>query len=47
MRRNEQDPMSKARRDGITNMARIDNPIYEQDALRDEIERDEERDGNE
>lgn len=36
--------MSKARLDDITNTALIDDPIYERDALRDEIERDGERD---
>lgn len=40
----EQDPMSKTRRDGITNTACMDKPIYERDARRDEIERDGERD---
>lgn len=44
--KNEQDPMSKARRGYITNTALIDNPIYGRDAPRDEIERDEERDGD-
>lgn len=39
--------MSKARRNDITNTALINNPIYERDALRDGIGRDEERDENE
>ena len=39
--------MSKARRVDITNTACMDKPIYERDARRDEIERDERRDDDE